>query len=106
MTIVVTHQHYLLSNLVEIHCNCPTKGFHDVNTIRVKRLFKTTILQMAIDNYPLDNQKASIKRSLIHIITVIKVKLRVDAYLFLLASKNSVIGIFRITEILKPQHII
>ena len=40
------------------------------------------------------------------IITVIKVKLRVETYLFLLASKNSVIGNFRITEFLKPQHII
>ena len=42
----------------------------------------------------------------VYIITVIKVKLRVETYLFLLASKNSVIGNFRITENLKPQHII
>lgn len=37
------------------------------------------------------------------IITVIKVKLSVELYLFLLASKNSVI---RITESIKAQHII
>ena len=34
----------------------------------------------------------------VYIITVIKVKLRVETFLFLLASKNSVIGNFRITE--------
>ena len=42
----------------------------------------------------------------VYIITVIKVKLRVELYLFLLASKNSVIGNFRITASVKPQHII
>ena len=31
----------------------------------------------------------------VYIITAIKVKLRVELYLFLLASKKSVIGIFR-----------
>ena len=65
-----------------------------MESVKMKKATKTVAFrQLAIYCNIVDNQLLTV-----YIITVIKVKLRVETFLFLLASKNSVIGNFRITE--------